>query len=333
MRAAIFDGKEINVKKTEKPELEEGAVLIKVKACGICGTDIHILDGNFPSSPPVILGHEISGEVVKTGENVKSVSVGDKATVNPNISCEKCSFCKSGNPHLCENWTGIGIHLDGGFAEFLKAPEKQIFTFDRAEYSEGALSEPIACCLRGIDQLNPEPGESALVAGGGAIGLLLLQLLELTGISKLYLSEPIAERRELAKTLGADRVIDPKGEDLPEAISDEIGKVDNAIEASGNPQVSESLFGIVRKGGKILQFGACPPNAEIKVSPYQVYREEITILGSFTNPFTQSRAVKLIESEKIKLKPLVTQTFDLDQIKTGLKLQKSNECIKTVVRP
>lgn len=333
MRAAIFDEKGIKVKETKRPEPEKDEVLIEVKACGVCGTDIHILEGEFPSSPPVILGHEISGKVLEKGKKVKSVDVGDKVTVNPNIPCETCSFCKSGKPHLCDNWTTIGIHLDGGFAEFMTAPEKQIFTFDRAEYLEGALSEPIACSLRGINRLNPEAGESALVAGGGAIGLLLLQLLKLSGVSKVYLSEPIDERREMAENLGADRVIDPKREDPSETISDEIGKVDNAIEATGNPQVFGSLFDVVKKGGKILQFGVCPPDAKIKVSPYQIYCKEIKIMGSFTNPFTQLKAVNLIESGKMELKPLITDTFDLDKIDTALKLHESNEGIKMVIRP
>lgn len=333
MRAAVFDGEKIGVREIERPDPGEDGLLIKVKGCGVCGTDVHILKEEFPSSPPVVLGHELSGEVVEAGKDVGSVDVGDSVTVNPNISCDKCTSCRNGKPHLCKNWRGIGIHIDGGYSEFLSVPEEQAFRIN-ADYREGLFSEPLACCLRGIDRLNPRVGETAAVFGGGAVGLLMVQLLKLSGISRLFLSEPIPERRKLAKKLGADEVIDPNEEGPEEVILGETEDgVDNALEVTGVPQVFEMCPEVVRDGGKLLQFGVCPRGAKVPVSPFQIYRKEMDVLGSFTNPFTQQRAVDLIESGELELELLVTHQLPLEKIEEAVTNVENNIGVKVVVRP
>ena len=335
MRAGVFDGEYITLEDIEKPKPRGEEILIEVRACGICGTDVHILKGEFPASEPVVLGHELAGEVVSKGNEVNGIDIGDKVSVNPNISCGKCTYCRSGKPNLCENLQAIGVHRNGGFGEYVTIPQNKAHVFQDAEFIEGAFSEPIACCLRGIDRLDPNEGETAAVFGGGAIGLLMLQLLKLSGASKVFLSEPIEERRNMAEKLGAFRVIDPKKYNPVEVIKSEtdgIG-VDNTVEAAGLPTIFEDCINVAKKGGSILQFGVSPPEKESRIRPYQVYKKELSIFGSFVNPFTQERAVRLIESGDLELKQLITHELALKEIRKGIELMESNQGIKVIIKP
>lgn len=333
MRAAVFDGNELRVKDFEKPDPEEDEVLIRVEACGICGTDIHIIEDDFPSSPPVVLGHELSGKVEEIGEKVENISVGDRVTVNPNIFCGKCSYCRDGKPNHCKNWQGIGLHRNGGFEGYVAVSGDQVLTFEEIDYSVGAFAEPVACAIRGVDRLDPTLGETALVMGGGPIGLILSQLLSISGIRQVFLSEPVKKKREVAKKLGVDRVIDPGEEDpLDVVMAETEDGVDNAIEATGILEISKKCLEVVKKEGNVLQFGVSPQDAEI-VRPFQIYKEEISLVGSFTNPFTTRRAVNLIESGKIELKPLITSEIELEDIGRGMGKFNRKDEIKIMIRP
>lgn len=188
-------------------------VLLKIHACGVCGTDMHIFDGEEGAAPTpsgTVLGHEFSGEVVAVGTNVKSVLPGDRVCVDPNLLCNSCDWCREGIGHFCENMTGIGTTVNGGFAEYCVVPESQMYRFDSSvPYTAAAMTEPLACCLHGADMCGISQGDCVAVIGGGMIGLLMLQLAKLKGVSKLILAEPVEEKRRLAKSLGADIVFDP----------------------------------------------------------------------------------------------------------------------------
>ncbi|MFP4005962.1 MAG: zinc-dependent alcohol dehydrogenase family protein [Candidatus Hadarchaeia archaeon] len=334
MKAAVYDGEDFSVREISDPDLDDNEILIRVEACGICGTDIHVVEGDFPSSPPVVLGHEFSGEVEEVGCDVGEVDVGSTVTVNPNLYCGKCSYCREGKPNHCKNWEAIGLHRNGGFEEYVAVPESQVLEFNGLDYNEAAFAEPVSCAVRGIQRLDPELGDSVLVMGGGPIGLILSQLLSISGAGEIILSEPVESKRRLAGELGVDEVIDPTVEDPRESVMEltEDG-VDSVVEATGIPEVSKKCLEVVKKEGDVLQFGVNPQDSRISISPFKVYREEISLLGSFTNPFTTQKAVKLIESESIELKPLVTSEVDLKDIEIGMDKFGDKDEIKIMVRP
>ena len=195
MKAAVFYAKnDIRIEQLPMPEVKENDVLIKVYACGICGTDVHIFHGDegaAPTPPQTVLGHEFAGEVVQVGKNVKRVRVGDKVCVDPNQLCNTCYYCQSGIGHFCEDMVGIGTTVNGGFAEYCAVPETQAYKFPtELSYEKAAMTEPVACCLHGIDMCDIACGDTVAVIGGGMIGLIMLQLAKLKGAAKLILIEP-----------------------------------------------------------------------------------------------------------------------------------------------
>ena len=171
-----------NLQQLPNPVIGESDVLIKVKACGICGTDIHILKGESSSTPPVVLGHEFSGEVVAVGSLVTTAKVGDRVCIDPNIFCGLCHYCRNGKEHLCENLTAIGVDIHGGFAEYAVVPQTHVYPLPaNVSYAAGAMVEPVACCVRGMDLAKIRPGDEVAVLGAGPIGLILAQMAKAAG--------------------------------------------------------------------------------------------------------------------------------------------------------
>ena len=329
-----FEAKEVTLR---EPEADE--VVVKVAACGVCGTDVHIYHGDKGSAdvnPPVILGHEFSGVVEKIGSAVTSLHVGDHVTVDPNIYCGSCHYCKIGKKNLCQNLFAIGVNRDGGFAERCVVPEKQCVVLDKTiplEY--GAMTEPLACCLRGIDIANIRPGDTVCVIGDGAIGLLMVQLAKLVGASKIILSAPIDSRRELGLSLGADAVVNPMKEDLLSRIREEFHSegADIVIECVGSIQATAQAVAAADRGGTVLLFSVPKPGATYGLSMEDVYHKELKICGSFVNPDTHGRAAALISSGKVRLEQIITHAFPVDQLEEAIHMQMSAESIKVIVKP
>ena len=223
MKGTFFLGHgEFETREMAEHDLVSDEVLVKVAACGVCGTDVHIYHGEKGSAevkPPVVLGHEISGIVEKTGCGVTRVKAGDHVALDPNMYCGSCHFCRIGKKQLCENLHAIGVNCNGGFADFVYAPESQCFVLnDDIPLDEGAMAEPLACCIHGFDRLGMRQGDTVCVIGGGAIGLIMVQLAKLSGASVIILSEPVKERREVGKKVGADYTVDPINEVLADRI-------------------------------------------------------------------------------------------------------------------
>lgn len=214
MIGAYFLGDQrIETRPLALPEPGEGQVLVKVSACGVCGTDVHIFHGGKGSAevePPVILGHEFSGRIVKIGDGVTGLEIGQLVTIDPNIYCGRCRPCRRGQKQMCHHMRAVGVNMDGGFADACLVPYAQCVPVAQDVDPElAALAEPLACCLHGIDRAGIRPGENVLVIGGGTIGQIMLQLARLAGAAKVLLSEPVEKRRALAVQLGADAAIDP----------------------------------------------------------------------------------------------------------------------------
>lgn len=335
MKAAVFHKKhDLKVEEVKKPVPGESEVLIQVKACGVCGTDVHIYEGAAGTTEPkpdTILGHEFSGVVAETGRGVKDIYTGDKVTVNPNISCGKCYFCRRGQEHFCENWLGVGTVVNGGFAEYCLAKEAIVYKVDeKISYKKAAFTEPVSCCLNGLDLSEVKAGDTVLIVGGGTIGLIMLQLVKISGASMIILSEPLESKRELGLKLGADIAVDPINESLEDVLRDI--NVDVSIECVGKPDTMTDTIKYTGKGGNIMLFGLTDPDSEISLKPYDLFQRELTIRSSFINPYTQKRAVSLLESDRINVDTLIHRTIALEDINRVFeeKLYKKG---KIIIRP
>lgn len=340
MIGAYFLGnKTIETRPLVLPEPGQGQVLVKVCACGVCGTDVHIYQGGKGSAdvtPPVILGHEFSGYVVKLGSGVSGLEVGQLITVDPNIYCGQCRPCRQGQKQMCHHMKAVGVTMDGGFADYCLVPHTQCVAVPQGTDPElAALAEPLACCLHGIDRAGIRPGENVLVIGGGTIGQIMLQLARLAGAARVVLSEPVAARRELAVRLGADAAIDPIHEDLNQRLSQLLSKdgADVVIECVGSPRTSGQAIDAAAGCGRVLLFGVPDPEAVLQTKMHPIFQKELTIMGSFVNPDTHSRAVALLSSGQMKLKELITHRFPVSQLEAAIQKQVSPESIKVLVKP
>lgn len=319
MKAAVYHGKQdLRVEDVPVRELKENEVLIKVKYCGVCGTDIHIFNGDggsFEVTPPLIPGHEFAGTVEKIGSAVTAVKVGDRVSADPNDMCGECYFCKNAMQHFCTNNIGVGTTVDGGFAEYVIIREKQVYKFaDGLSFIEAAMAEPISCCLHGIDLCNIKSGDTVLVMGGGPIGMIMMQLARNAGASKVIMSEPVEEKRELAKKLGATLTINPLEEDVEAVLRDYCNNVNVVIECVGNIHTQADAIKFAGKGATVMYFGLAAPDESLPLKPDDVFKKELKITSSFINPYTFERAIQVLESKTVDLESLITNIVPLDEI-------------------
>ncbi len=310
-------------------------LLISVAACGICGTDLHIFEGSANSTPPVILGHEYAGTVCDVGKDVSQFKIGDRVVIDPNISCGYCYYCRRGLGHLCENLTALGVHRDGGFAEYSIAPEAQAYKLpDNVPFEWGAFVEPLSCVVHGVDLADIQIGDVVVILGAGAIGLMMTEVVHFSGVGKIIVVEPSQERREIARLLKADIVIDPVKEDVRDII---LRNTDNGadvvIECAGTPESSILAFDLTRRGGKIILFGVCDKDAKINIKPQEIYFKELTIKGSYVNPNTFSRAIELLSFGRIDFGKFSIMRFPLEDLLKAFECHKKRKSAKTLIIP
>lgn len=337
MKASRFLGnKTFAVTDLPTPHAGPGELVLRNQVCGVCGTDVHIYHGEPGSAdvnPPVVLGHEYSGEVVEVGEGVTGFAVGDHVTVDPNIYCGHCAYCQNGKKQLCPSMEAIGVTRDGGFAQYSRIPASQAFKLEpTVPWEAAAMAEPLACCLHGIDLAGIQVGDKVCVVGGGAIGLLMVQLVKLSGASQIVLSEPNEKRRQVGLQLGANTALDPTRPDAQEAFAQVLdGGANVVIECVGNVPAVKSAFQFAGKGATVLLFSVPKVDATFDLPLFDVYKKELTIKGSFVNPDTHARAVALINSGKVDFDPIITHRFTLDQLPEAIAMQMSDASIKVVV--
>ncbi len=317
MRASVLKStKNIVVEEYPLRALNNGELLVKVACCGVCGTDKHIFEGKSLSSIPIILGHEYSGVIADKSPNIKRFSIGDKVVIDPNINCGSCKYCKKGFVNHCENLRALGVTLNGGFAEFSIIPDSQAYLLKNDfNLDDAAFAEPLSCCLRGIEHANIKPGNSVVIIGGGSIGLLMVQLVNLCGAAKVIVIEAVESKRKLASQLGADLALDSTEKDLQAIIVDYTnGGADVVIECVGKRSTIEQSFDLVDKGGTVVIFGLVPVNEVAEINLHKIFRKEIKIFNSFLNPFTFNSAVDLLISGKIDVSRLITSQTTLNNI-------------------
>lgn len=337
MKAAVYYGKhDVRIEEIPVPVPRAGEVLIKVRACGVCGTDVHIFNGDEGAAkcpPGTVLGHEFSGEIVSAGTGVKTAKIGDRVCVDPNRLCGRCGYCRAGIGHFCTDIVGIGTTVNGGFAEYCAVPESQIYPFpETLSFERAAMTEPVSCCLHGIELCRIECGGTAAVIGCGMIGLLMIQLAKLSGAAKVIAFEPQAEKRAQAASLGADIVLDPRQPGAEEAAAD-CGRISAVIECVGKPQTIEQAIRIAGKYSTVMMFGLTSPDAVISVKPFEFFRKEITLRASFINPYTQQRALNLISSGRIDVSSMVQPPIPLSGLPEALADPARRAAGKLIVIP
>jgi len=320
MKAAVFYAKhDLRIEEIPTPVPHGNEVLVKVMACGICGTDVHIFHGDEGAAPTpagTVIGHEFAGIVEAVGENVTRVKVGDRVACDPNEVCGQCEYCQNGMAHYCENMIGYGTVLNGGFAEYCCLPESQCNKIlDTTTFEEGAMNEPVACCLHGLDMCDINAGEDVAVIGGGAIGLLMLQLAKIRGAGRLVLIEPVESKRELGKKLGADLCIDPFNEDVKAVLeANGITRLACVIECVGRVSTMSQAIDIAGKKATVMLFGLTAPGDVMEVLPFEIFKKELSIKASFINPYTQKRALSLIDGKKLDVSSMVYALEPLERL-------------------
>ena len=312
-------------------------VLVHNRAAGVCGTDVHIYNGEqgaSPVKPPVVLGHEYSGEICAVGANVCNLHPGDRVTVDPNIYCGVCHACRTGKKQHCASLDTIGVSRNGGFAEYSIVPASQCFLLGPdLSFEAGAMAEPLACCLHGIDLAGIRPGDHVYVIGGGAIGLLMVQLAKLSGAATVTLSEPVAARRAIGLQLGANWAISPQdgifSNDTPQTLRSH--GADVVIECVGRLAATQRAFEAAARGATILLFSVPSPDAIFSLPLFDVFQKELKIIGSLINPDTHQRAVDLLNTGRIQTEPLITHRFDISDTQAAIHMQMSSESIKVLI--
>ncbi len=319
MLAAVFNGnKNITLSDYTLRSLENNELLIKVACCGVCGTDKHIYEGKSPSSIPVILGHEFSGVIVDRNNSNSEFNIGDKIVIDPNIYCGECYYCRKGMVNFCKNLRALGVTLNGGFAEYSIVPASQAYILPTDfDLSIAAFSEPLSCCLRGMEHADVKHGNSVVIIGGGTIGLLMVQLVRNSGASKIILIEPYLEKQKMGIELGADFSLSPFSENIFEEIRDLTNEqVDAVIECVGSKDTVHNAIKMAGKGGKVVIFGLAPKDQCVTLNLQYLFQNELRIFNSFLNPFSFQPAVDLLVNKKINVEKLVTKQILLKDVTT-----------------
>jgi 2-desacetyl-2-hydroxyethyl bacteriochlorophyllide A dehydrogenase len=339
MKAAIWvEANRMEIREIPEPEPVSGEVIIKVLACGVCGTDCHIFAGEVPlAKPPQVLGHEIFGEVIENASDTTSLRKGMKVSVDPVIGCGTCSCCKEGKTNLCDQSTIIGYARTGGFSQYTSVPATHLYPMkDDASPKGGILVETLACVLNGYDRLGFKAGRSALILGAGCVGLLWTQLIKNSVSTRLIQTEIVPKRGETARKLGADFVIDANTPSWSDAIREiEPEGVDYIIDATGSSQAVQESISLLKKGSIFMMFGVAPEVERVEISPYELFMKEITIMGAKMPPFTMERAVRTIEAGLIDYDTLVTTTMPLAKLSRAIHSFKDekDKHIKIMIDP
>ena len=330
MKAVVLSAvNKLAIAEVEKPKPGVKECLVKVLACGICGTDRHIYHGEYPSAKPVILGHEFGGVIEEVGSNSK-FKVGQLISVDPNIVCGTCPDCVAERTAFCPDLTALGVNINGGLAEYVLTPDTQIYPV-KADLNPLHLAfiEPLACSIRGLDLANLKGGEKVAVLGGGVIGLLVVQLAKLAGASEIVLITRQKFRRDVALKIGATRVIDPNGEDVNTVVTN----MDVVFECAGAVETFKQAQNISRRGGSVIVLGLTASDVTLEVNPFNIVVNELRIQGSFLNPLTQGRAAELVESGKLNLDILISKVVDLAGVQAILDAPPAEGDIKYIACP
>lgn len=327
MRAVLLEAPQhASVQAVPDPPLRAGDVIVRVERCGLCGTDQHLFDGDYALTRyPVVPGHELAGTVEEVGADVTTVRPGQLVVVEPNIHCERCHFCHIQRGNHCLNLEVIGVTRSGGFAQYVAAPERNVYPVDGLTAEQAAFVEPLSCVIHGLRRLRLAPAARVLIAGAGPIGLLLLQAVRRSGAAQVVMTDLRASRLELARQLGAEHTVQA-GDAAQQQLRDlaPFG-FDAAIDVTGVPAVVQGLLPSVTDGGSLLIFGVAPEQATISIQPHEIFRRDLTVLGSFAVAYTFEDAITMLLSGAVHVDRLVSHRLPLTGYEAGLAAARAGE--------
>ncbi|WP_435210229.1 zinc-dependent alcohol dehydrogenase family protein [Streptomyces sp. bgisy034] len=330
MKAAVIEAPgKVTVTTVPDPTPGPREVVVDVAACGLCGTDLHILQGEFAPTLPVVPGHEFAGEVVGLGSEVTELALGDRVAVDPSLYCHECRYCRVGRNNLCDRWQAIGVTVAGGAAEYAVAPVANCVRLpDHVDVQDAALIEPLSCAVRGYDVLSSRLGSHALIYGSGTMGLMMLELAKRTGAASVDVVDVNPERLATAEKLGCSQV----------ALSaDELrrsgGGWDVVVDATGNAAAIQDGLERVAKAGTFLQFGVSDYATKATISPYRIYNQEITITGSMAVLHSYERAAELFATGVLDPQVFISHRLPLAQYPQALDQFAAGQGRKIVVLP
>lgn len=340
MKAVVYDAPEqFEVRDIEMSAVGPDEVRIRVIQVGICGTDLHIHHGDFNAAFPLIPGHELVGTVDEVGSDVTRVAVGEQVTVNPNVYCGNCDYCLAGRLIQCSNMKGLGSNFPGFFAEYVTVREDLVFSVDGIEPDTAVFTEPAACAMHGLESLAMRPGGTALVFGAGPTGLLLAQLLKSGGAAEVTVAAPTAYKLDTAKALGIDKTVLIDRTDLAGAQRELLEAsgtdgYDYVIEATGSTEVFNICVPLTRNGGTVLVYGVTRADETVSFHPFDVFRREITIKGSFAEMTSFGAAINALRSGRVRTDGIITHRYSLDQYAEALDaVANDRSAHKVVIHP
>jgi threonine dehydrogenase-like Zn-dependent dehydrogenase len=347
MKTAVYDGTPtIKLTEQEIPRIGPKEALLKVHACGICATDLRILNfGHFriPKGVRRVLGHELSGEIVEVGEQVSWPCIGMRVSLSPNIGCGHCDNCIQGNTHICADYLGFGVGIDGGFAEYMLIPEAAIRQGNVVElpdgisYEEAAVNEPLSCAYRGMMACQPKPNENVLIIGAGPIGLMHMRIAQMVGAGKVIISEINPQRVKEALAMGARYVVNPLEQDFSEYIQTLTrGKgIDVGIIAVGSAAAQKQCLEVMNYQGRVNFFGGLPKDAVMTtLNANLVHYRELVITGTTGQTVKQYRTVLgLVANHQIEIRDLISKKFSLADITEAIEYARSQQGLKTLIVP
>lgn len=330
MKAAVIEAPgKVTVTTVPDPTPGPREVVVDVAACGLCGTDLHILQGEFAPTLPVVPGHEFAGEVVGLGSEVTELALGDRVAVDPSLYCHECRYCRVGRNNLCDRWQAIGVTVAGGAAEYAVAPVANCVRLpDHVDVQDAALIEPLSCAVRGYDVLNSRLGAHVLIYGSGTMGLMMLELAKRTGAASVDVVDVNPDRLATAEKLGCSQV---------GLSADELrrsgGGWDVVVDATGNAAAIQDGLERVAKAGTFLQFGVSDYATKATISPYRIYNQEITITGSMAVLHSYERAAELFATGVLDPQVFISHRLPLTEYPQALDQFAAGQGRKIIVLP
>lgn len=314
MALVLHGPRDLRFESFRLPDLAADEVRLKVHACGVCGTDIHLFHGEggaFENAYPLIMGHEFSGTVEAVGAAVTHLSVGQRVAVDPNVYCGYCSACLRGDVHYCENMMGIGTTRPGGFAEHCQVPAKACYVLPEGVSLEaGAMMEPLSCCLHGAKRSGITPGSTVAIIGFGAIGQMMFQLAHVMGAARIIVVEPIESKRKKALAQGAALAVSPD-EVSSGALANE--RIESVIECVGRKVSMEMAVGLAANQGTVMLFGLTAPGTKLEILAFEdLFKKELTLTASFINPLVGQQVLALLDQGRIDMDSVITDRIPLE---------------------
>ncbi|MBF0714020.1 galactitol-1-phosphate 5-dehydrogenase [Gemella sp. GH3] len=345
MKAAVlYEGTKIETREVEDLFCESKDVKIRVKSCGICGSDIHKMQTTWKYKYPATMGHEFVGEIVEIGRDVAKYKVGDRVVCIPFLPCRSCNYCEQGHYSMCENYKMIGTHLSGGFAEYSVIPESNILSIKDLDYDKASFIEPLAVVMHAIMGIKVEIGDSVIIFGAGTIGMLSLQVVNNIGTRKIIVVDIDNEKLKLAKEYGATHTINSLEENLQQKVNEYTNNLgaDIALECAGSPITQEQALLVTKKRGKIAYTGIAYKDVTLKEEAFEnIFRKELTLKGfwnSYSAPFPGREwlnAIDFLITGKVKVDSLISHTFSVDEVNKAFEmiLNKKEKYNKVLIKP